>query len=146
MFISPPVFGAIAPLQLLLALALADSSSGSSSLSSYSSSSSSSSIAPTKNYIDTISGYDDLSTCAEKVLSTIVRAQSSGCGDDGALTSYTCFCTDSSSHFSHEITSAVSATCDSAVAPEQASSAIHVFDAYCALGVKAGLAKATARM
>lgn len=146
MFISPPVLGAIAPLQLLLALALADSSGSSSSTSSTSSTSSSSSIVPTKNYIDTISGYDDLSTCAENVLSTIVRAQSSGCGDNGALTSYSCFCTDSSSHFSYEITSAVSVTCDSAIAPEQASSAIRVFDAYCALGVEAGLAKTTARM
>lgn len=132
MFISPLVLAAIAPLQLLVHPVLADAIS--------------TSVVPTKNYINTISGYDDLSTCAENVLSTIVQAQSSGCGDDGALTSYTCFCTDSSSRFSSDITSAVSVTCDSAIASEQASSAIQVFDAYCALGVKAGLATTTARM
>lgn len=53
--------------------------------------SSSSSIVQTKNYIDTISGYTDLSTCAELVLSTVVRAEYSGCGDRFAITSYTCF-------------------------------------------------------
>lgn len=93
----------------------------------------------TKNYIDTISGYVELSTCAAEVLSTIVRAQSSGCGDNGALTSYTCFCTDSSSQFSYEISSAVMTSCDSSVATAQASSALAVFDGYCALGVEAGL-------
>ncbi|KAK7734183.1 hypothetical protein SLS63_004468 [Diaporthe eres] len=43
----------------------------------------------TSVFIDTVSGYDELSTCAEEVLSTIVRAQYSGCGDKGAVTSYT---------------------------------------------------------
>ncbi|KUI53840.1 Axial budding pattern protein 2 [Cytospora mali] len=98
----------------------------------------------TSNFIDTISGYSELSTCAENVLSTIVRAQSSGCGDDGALTSYTCFCTDSSSLFSYEITSAISVSCNSSIWSTQATSAIAVFDAYCALGVPAALASTTA--
>ena len=107
-------------------------------------SSGSSSVQRTSNYIDTISGYGDLSTCAENVLSTIVRAQSSGCGDNNALTSYTCFCTDSSSFMSYEITSAISASCNSSIWSAQATSAIAVFDAYCALGVEAGLSTTTA--
>ncbi|KUI68723.1 Axial budding pattern protein 2 [Cytospora mali] len=98
----------------------------------------------TSNFIDTISGYSELSTCAENVLSTIIRAQSSGCGDEGALTSYTCFCTDSSSLFSYEITSAISVSCNSSIWSTQATSAIAVFDAYCALGVPAALASTTA--
>lgn len=109
-----------------------------------SSGSGSSSAIATKNYIDTISGYDELSTCAENVLSTIVRAQLSGCGDGGALTSYTCFCTDSSSVFSTLITWAISDSCSSPIWSAQASSAISVFDAYCALGVSAGLPTTTA--
>ncbi|PSR99075.1 hypothetical protein BD289DRAFT_54900 [Coniella lustricola] len=102
------------------------------------------SAVPTSNYINTVPGYSDLSTCAINVLSTIVRAQSSGCGDGGALTSYTCFCTNSSSFFSYEITSAISESCASSVWSAQASSAIQVFDSYCDLGVEAGLATTTA--
>lgn len=133
--------GIIAP---LLALAQSSEPSAATTSTSTSTSISSSPIAPTKNYIDTIPGYHDLSTCAEDVLSTIVRAQYRGCGDNNALTSYTCFCTDSSSFFSSEITAAVSATCDSSIESAQASSAGLVFNAYCALGVEAGLAKTTA--
>ncbi|KAL1628899.1 hypothetical protein SLS54_001588 [Diplodia seriata] len=99
----------------------------------------SSSIVPTKNFIDTISGYIDLSTCAEGVLSTVVRAQQSGCGDNEASTSYTCFCTDSSSYYSHMISSEVADSCGASSASAQASSAIAVFDGYCALGVEHGL-------
>lgn len=98
----------------------------------------------TSVFIDTVSGYDELSTCAEEVLSTIVRAQYSGCGDKGAVTSYTCFCTDSSSLMSHMITSAVSQSCDSSIVSDQASSAIEVFDAYCAIGVPSDLVTTTA--
>lgn len=98
----------------------------------------SSSIVPTKNYIDTISGYIELSTCAEGVLSTVVRAQQSGCGDNQALTSYTCFCTDSSSYFKRMISTEVTNSCGSA-GSEQASSAVEIFDGYCALGVEHGL-------
>lgn len=102
----------------------------------------SSSIIQTKNFIDTISGYTDLSTCAENVLSTVVRAEYSGCGDTYAVTSYTCFCTDSSSFMSSVISSDVSASCPASVAAAQASSALGVFDAYCELGVAAGLSGA----
>lgn len=107
--------------------------------SSTSSSSSSTSILKTKNYIDTISGYKELSSCAEDVLSTVVRGEYSGCGDTYALTSYTCFCTDSSSYMSAVISRDVISSCDSDVASAQASSAGTVFDAYCQLGVDAGL-------
>lgn len=97
----------------------------------------------TSVFIDTVSGYDELSTCAEEVLSTIVRAQYSGCGDKGAVTSYTCFCTDSSSEMSSMITSAVTRSCDSSIASAQASSAIGVFDAYCQIGVPSDLVPTT---
>lgn len=97
----------------------------------------------TSIFIDTVSGYDELSTCAEEVLSTIVRAQYSGCGDKGAVTSYTCFCTDSSSLMSVMITNAVSNRCDSSIVLDQASSAIDVFDAYCAIGLPGDLVTTT---
>lgn len=100
----------------------------------------------TSIFIDTVSGYDELSTCAEEVLSTIVRAQYSGCGDKGAVTSYTCFCTDSSSLMSDMITAAVSLSCDSSIVTAQASSAIDVFDAYCAIGVPGDPVTTTAGM
>lgn len=104
---------------------------------------SSSAAAPqTKNYIDTISGYDELSSCAVSVLSTIVRDEISGCQDTYALTSYTCFCTDSSSYFSNVISRDVVAGCEESVAAPQATSALGVFDAYCALGVAAGFVTA----
>ena len=101
----------------------------------------SSSSAPlkTKNYIDTISGYNELSECAVSVLSTVVRDENSGCQDTYALTSYTCFCTDSSSFFSNVISRDIVSGCDSSVAAPQVTSALSVFDAYCALGVEAGL-------
>lgn len=100
-----------------------------------------SSAAPpkTKNYIDTISGYDELSACAVEVLSTVVRDENSGCQDTYALTSYTCFCTDSSSYFSNVISRDVVSGCNESIATPQATSALSVFDAYCALGVAAGL-------
>lgn len=101
--------------------------------------SSSSAVPKTKNYIDTIPGYNELSTCAVSVLSTIVRDENSGCQDTYALTSYTCFCTDSSSFFSNLISRDVVAGCNSSIAATQATSALGVFDAYCALGVAAGL-------
>lgn len=93
----------------------------------------------TKNYIDTIPGYNELSACAVDVLSTVVRDENSGCQDTYALTSYTCFCTDSSSFFSNVISRDVVSGCDSSIATPQVTSALSIFDAYCALGVAAGL-------
>lgn len=101
--------------------------------------SSSASVTKTKNYIDTISGYDELSACAVEVLSTLIRDENSGCQDTYALTSYTCFCTDSSSFFNNAISRDVVSGCNSSVAEPQVTSALSVFDAYCALGVEAGL-------
>lgn len=86
----------------------------------------------TTNYIDTISGYDELSTCAEQVPSTVVRGQFSGCGDNNAVTSYTCFCTDSSSYTSAVISKDVMSSCPDSTAYMQASSALELFAAYCA--------------
>lgn len=100
---------------------------------------SSSAVVPkTKNYIDTIPGYNELSTCALSTLSTIVRDEISGCQDTYAMTSYTCFCTDSSSYFSSVISNDVLAICNLSIAATQATSALGVFGAYCALGVAAG--------
>jgi hypothetical protein len=52
----------------------------------------------TSIYIDQIPGYSALAPCAENRVSAIVRAQSSGCGDNQALTSFSCFCLDQSSY------------------------------------------------
>lgn len=94
----------------------------------------------TKNYINTIPGYSQLVPCAEHPLSTIVRGMSQGCGENWtAITSYTCFCTRSSSYMSSVISKDVSSYCRNSSALEQVSSAIAVWDAYCDLGVEAGL-------
>ncbi|KAI3395175.1 hypothetical protein diail_1669 [Diaporthe ilicicola] len=98
-------------------------------------------VRQTTNYIDTIDGYSSLSSCAIDVLSTVVRGEFSGCGGwDDNLTSYTCFCTDSYSSISTVISTDVLTSCagDSA-ASAQATSALSIFDDYCALGVEAGL-------
>lgn len=98
-------------------------------------------VTQTKIWINTVSGYSSLSSCAEGALSTIVRGQASGCGNVNTYltNSYSCFCTDSSSYMSHAISTDVIQDCATDVASTQASSAIAVFDAYCALGVDSGL-------
>lgn len=94
----------------------------------------------TKNYINTVPGYSQLVSCAEHPLSTVVRGMSQGCGENAdAITSYTCFCTLSSSYMSSVISKGVSSYCRNSSALQQVSSAIAVFDAYCDLGVEAGL-------
>lgn len=148
---------AIAALSYSSGLGLAQSSEGSSSssagststtssasegtTSSSSSSSSRTKVIQTTNYIDTIDGYSSLSSCAIDVLSTVVRGEFSGCGGwDDNLTSYTCFCTDSYSFMSTVISTDIITSCDGgSTASAQATSALSVFDAYCALGVAAGL-------
>ena len=50
----------------------------------------------TSIYIDKVPAYSSLEQCAQSRVSAIVRAQASGCGDDMALTSFSCFCIDSS--------------------------------------------------
>lgn len=117
-------------------------SSGSEGTASSSSSSSSrTKVIQTTNYIDTIDGYSSLSSCAIDVLSTVVRGEFSGCGGwDDNLTSYTCFCTDSYSFMSTVISTDIITSCNGgSTASAQATSALSVFDDYCALGVAAGL-------
>jgi hypothetical protein len=55
-------------------------------------------VPKTSIFIDQIPLYSSLPSCAEDQLSTIVRAQYSGCGDDMQLTSFSCFCLDSSAY------------------------------------------------
>lgn len=69
-----------------------------------------------------------------------MRGMSQGCGENAdSITSYTCFCTLSSSYMSSVISKGVSSQCRNSSALQQVSSAIAVFDAYCDLGVEAGL-------
>ena len=103
-----------------------------------------STVTQTKIYINTISGYSQLSSCATYPLSTIVRDMKLGCGDGGRLTSYACFCTSSSSRMSANIAAEVPGRCNAlgnatSLASAQAKSANAVFHSYCLLGVDAGL-------
>lgn len=136
----------IAALSYTSGLGLAQSSEASATGSGTSSGTSTSTSSRTKviqttNYIDTIDGYSSLSSCAIDVLSTVVRGEFSGCGGwDDNLTSYTCFCTDSYSFMSTVISTDIITSCNGgSTASAQATSALSVFDDYCALGVAAGL-------
>lgn len=65
---------------------------------------------------------------------------SQGCGESWtAITSYTCFCTRSSSYMSSAISKGVLSYCCNSSASAHVSSALAVWDAYCDLGVEAGL-------
>jgi hypothetical protein len=95
----------------------------------------------TSIYIDQLEAYSALPPCAENRVSAIVRAQASGCGDDQQLTSFNCFCVEQSSHISSIISTAVQDYCAakattltaSATAPlPEVTSAIAVFNSYCA--------------
>jgi len=88
---------------------------------------------PTPIYLDVTPGYKSLSACAELPLSTLIRNMWNGCGDDSGLTSYSCFCTDSYSKFSWDISTAVVSHCGDGLAA-QATSAVSVFHEYCASG------------
>ena len=81
--------------------------------------------------------YSALPSCAERPLSTIVRDMSLGCGDHNSLTSYDCFCTSSSSHFSSLISKSVSQQC-AATSPAAVTSALEVFNSYCELKDQSG--------
>jgi hypothetical protein len=89
---------------------------------------------PTSIYIDLVPRYKNLSACAEAPLSSLVRNMWNGCGDNSELTSYSCFCTDSYSKFSWDISTAVVGSCGSAFGAAQATSAVSVFHNYCANG------------
>jgi len=95
----------------------------------------------TSIYIDQIPAYSSLAPCAENRVSAVVRAQASGCGDNQQLTSFSCFCIEQSSHISSIISTAVQDYCAaqattltaSATAPlPEVTSAIEVFNSYCA--------------
>lgn len=84
-------------------------------------------------FIDAIPAYAELPVCAADQLRTIVKNMKSGCGDGSRTTSYSCFCTDSSSQFSQVISTKVASAClpETTTAVEAAAD---VFSSYCALG------------
>ena len=93
---------------------------------------------PTSIFVNQVSEYAALPSCAEHPLSTIVRDMSLGCGDHNALTSYDCFCTSSSSHFSSLISRSVSQQC-AKTSPAAVASALDVFHSYCELKDRRGV-------
>lgn len=89
----------------------------------------------TKIWINKVPAYSQLSKCAEQPISTIVRAMESGCGDGSRFTSYACFCTSSFFKFRFDISTAVVANCGTSL-KAQVTSAVQVFDDYCAIGLE----------
>ncbi|KAF2008974.1 hypothetical protein BU24DRAFT_88996 [Aaosphaeria arxii CBS 175.79] len=65
----------------------------------------------TSIFIDQIPLYSRLASCAEDRVSAIIRAQFSGCGDNMQLTSFSCFCIDSSTEFNSILSTAVEEQC-----------------------------------
>ncbi|KAK4213582.1 hypothetical protein QBC37DRAFT_373961, partial [Rhypophila decipiens] len=116
---------------LLLTLTSATATNVAQSAQTTTSSSSSAPVIPTPIYLDLVPSYSDLPDCALGPLSNIVRNMDSGCGDGSELTSFSCFCTDSYSRFSWEISTAVVGNCDD---QNHASSAVDVFNDYCVHG------------
>ncbi|KAJ4335157.1 hypothetical protein N0V87_006311 [Didymella glomerata] len=107
----------------------------------------------TSIYIDQIPAYSSLAPCAENRVSAVVRAQASGCGDEQQLTSFSCFCVEQYSHISSVISTAVQDYCAaqattltaSATAPlPEVTSAIEVFNSYCARSTELAWYPATA--
>ncbi|KAI1135790.1 hypothetical protein F5Y05DRAFT_415790 [Hypoxylon sp. FL0543] len=84
-------------------------------------------------FINNIPAYTLLPHCAEVPLSFIVRDMVSGCGDHQKTTSYSCFCTPSSSKMNGYISTAVASRCSTGPVTA-ASQAMDVFASYCALG------------
>ncbi|KAF2443105.1 hypothetical protein P171DRAFT_487059 [Karstenula rhodostoma CBS 690.94] len=81
---------------------------------------------PTKIYIDSVPEYDLLQSCAEHEVSMAY-----GCGDGSQLTSYACFCYQSSAYYSRMISTRVNSACSKIRG--QDSSAVEVFSKYCQL-------------
>ncbi|KAH5432606.1 hypothetical protein HBI24_151590 [Parastagonospora nodorum] len=96
----------------------------------------SSSVVATKIFIDSVPEYYQLQSCAVPPVSAIVRAMASGCGDGSQMTSYVCFCYDSSTHYNSLIGADVSTACNDQA---QASSAQGVFSKYCQIGSTRGI-------
>ncbi|KAK7994611.1 hypothetical protein PG991_016199 [Apiospora marii] len=87
-------------------------------------------------FIDELPGYKALPSCAERPIHTIVKDMSKGCGDHQKTTSYSCFCTASSTKFVSLISKEVAKLClpDTTTAVEQATD---LFGSYCAIGTAA---------
>ncbi|KAF2740778.1 hypothetical protein EJ04DRAFT_165053 [Polyplosphaeria fusca] len=97
-------------------------------------------VIKTSIYIDQVVLYNALPPCAQDPLSAIVRAQFSGCGDAMQLTSFSCFCLESSSLFNSVISTAVQTSCwmdqrtTATATPTtfpQVADALEVFHSYC---------------
>jgi hypothetical protein len=85
-------------------------------------------------WINQLDNYSSLPVCAEGPISTIVRGMVKGCGDGGRATSYSCFCTKSSSAFKDLIASSVEKACSGT--GSEVVSATALFEEYCSLGIK----------
>ncbi|GIK07586.1 hypothetical protein Aspvir_003252 [Aspergillus viridinutans] len=86
----------------------------------------------TTYYINKVKDYSSLAQCAVSPLSAVVRDMKSGCGDGGQYSSYSCFCTASSSQFANIISSAIESECGTQ-SDSQISTALDVFYSYCQL-------------
>ncbi|KAF2138608.1 uncharacterized protein K452DRAFT_301131 [Aplosporella prunicola CBS 121167] len=86
---------------------------------------------PQRIFIDQVPAYADLPICAVVPVSSIVRGMTSGCGDGGAMTSFSCFCSKSSSKFASMIATDVRSKCTSTGSESVTSAALEVFDSYC---------------
>ncbi|KAF2468970.1 uncharacterized protein BDR25DRAFT_344159 [Lindgomyces ingoldianus] len=92
-------------------------------------------IAPAqKIFINKVPAYSSLPSCAVQPLSTIVRNMEQGCGDGGKTTSFSCFCTASSSKMESKISQAVEKKCGSQTVTGGVEKALGVFASYCAMG------------
>ena len=95
-------------------------------------------------WLNQFDSYDSLPYCAEGPISSIVRDMVSGCGDGGRTTSYSCFCTRSSSSFMQIIATAVAKECS--YWGTEVSSATSIFHEYCQLGGGARQTIATTKL
>jgi hypothetical protein len=84
-------------------------------------------------FINNVPEYTALPSCAEVPVSMIVRDMDAGCGDGNQTTSYSCFCTASSSHYDGVISDFVASACTTD-ASSAVSEALDVFASYCKLG------------
>ncbi|KAF2753249.1 hypothetical protein EJ05DRAFT_224319 [Pseudovirgaria hyperparasitica] len=89
-------------------------------------------LVQTTVWINTLSAYSALPTCAQTPINNVVRNMENGCGDGNRLTSFSCFCSESSSAFNTIISRAVQSECanDAAVAND-VGNAMNVFAEYC---------------
>ncbi|KAF2852331.1 hypothetical protein T440DRAFT_477792 [Plenodomus tracheiphilus IPT5] len=94
------------------------------------------SIIATRIFINQLSDYGILSTCAEQQISTIVRDMSYGCGDGSRTTSFACFCYTSSTQFDSMIGAHVRTACPNDAAEEM--KARDLFHEYCEIPITAG--------